>query len=562
MKFSEIPYTRPDLDATAAKLDALAKDALAAKDAAAMLAVFDTYQAAISEYQTYENISYIRHTVDTTDPFYDGENDYYDEKGPVLQDKILSFYRGVLASAQKEALRDKYGDILLQKMELAVTGSDERLIALQQEDNALTSQYEKIYAGAKIPFDGQERNVPQLTPYKQHLDRDVRKAAIEAEGTFFDQHQEALDDIFDKLVKNRAEQAKLMGYAHFTTLGDIRMERIGYDRRDIAACRDAVVAHIVPVVAQLKKEQAARLGVGTLHYMDDTLLYRDGNPAPKGTPEAILAAGQEMYRGLSPETGEFIDFMMERDLFDVLAKPGKAPGGYCTMIPEGKMPFIFSNFNGTAGDVDVLTHEAGHAFAFFRALRKDLPEELISPGLESCEIHSMSMEVLTADFHHLFFKEDTKKYSHYQVADQLAFLPYGCQVDEFQERVYTQPELTPAQRNALWLELEHKYRPWNDFTGLPFYGRGAGWQRQMHIYRRPFYYIDYVFAQAVALQFFLANLADHKDAWQRYMTLLEKAGTATYPELVHAAGMKTPYEPGALKTMAEQLVSWLAQQGY
>ena len=143
--------------------------------------------------------------------------------------------------------------------------------------------------------------------------------------------------------------------------------------------------------------------------------------------------------------------------------------------------------------------------------------------------------------------------------DSFIFLPYGCMVDEFQHIMYQQPDLTPDERNAVWLELEKKYRPWNKFGDLPFYGRGAGWQRQLHIFECPFYYIDYCLATAIALQFFVASLKDHKDAWQRYMKLTNLAGMATYTELAESAGMKAPFTKGSLTELSRAVADWIEQ---
>lgn len=559
MRFDEMPYTRPDMKAAAQEIQQLTAAVEKARDGQALLQAYRAFGACTDAVSTLGTIASIRHTVDTRDDFYDKENDYFDMENPALADKALGFYRAVLASGQRGALEKEYGKILLEKMEIAVKSSDERLLVMQQEENALETVYEKLYASARIPFRGQELTVAQLGPYKQATDRATRKEAFEAEGGFFEANREELDGIYDRLVRNRTRQAKVMGYDSFTPLGDIRMERHGYTRSDIVACREAVQTGVVPAVRQLKARQAQRIGVPDFKFYDDLLSFPNGNPTPKGTPEEILAAGQAMYHGLSKETAAFIDFMMDGGLFDVLAKPGKAPGGYCTYIPGYQSPFIFSNFNGTAGDVDVLTHEAGHAFAAYLAAKKGLPGELRSPGLESCEIHSMSMEFLTADFHKLFFKEDADRYAVSHAEDAVFFLPYGCQVDEFQQTVYDEPGLSPAQRCELWLELERKYRPWNDFESLPFYSRGAGWQRQIHIYVHPFYYIDYVLAQAVALEFFLAHNKDKADAWARYLALVEKAGTETYTGLVHAAGLKTPFEPGAMQRVGETVARWVME---
>ncbi len=557
MKFHEMPYTRPNIDLAAAEITQLQQQVATATDAPALLSAYRQLCALLDDANTQGTIASIRHTVDTQDEFYNAENDYFDEKSPILADKVLCFYRAVLSSPHHHILTQHYGPILLEKMSLAVRSSQEKLIPLQQAENALATAYEKLYASARIPFGGQTLTVAQLQPYKQDPNRATRRDAFFAEGSFFDTHQDELDELFTKLVENRTQQAQLMGYSSFTPLGDIRMERLGYTRADITACRRAVLSGIVPNAEKLLSMQAQRLGITDFCFYDTPLVFPGGNPLPTGTPEEILAAGQHMYQNLSPETSAFITFMLDNELFDVLAKPGKAPGGYCTYIPAYKSPFIFSNFNGTAGDVDVLTHEAGHAFAAYLAAQQNLPPELRSPGLESCEIHSMSMEFLTQDYHAAFFGDATDHYAIYHAQDALTFLPYGCQVDEFQETIYNQPHLTAAQRNELWLELEHRYRPWNHFADIPFYGRGAGWQRQLHIYVSPFYYIDYVLAQSVALSFFLAHNANPADAWRRYLALTEKAGCATYGDLVHAAGFETPFTPGAMRQTGDAIFRWI-----
>ncbi len=560
MKFDEMPYSRPDLPWVCGELEDLAAVAGAAQSGDELLTVFEQAAALRGETGTAHTLASIRHTVDTRDEYYSAENDYFDRESPLLAERTLGLYRAFLASPHRSSLEERYGKILTDGMELAVKGSDERLIVLQQEENALETEYEKLYASACIPFHGKELTVAQLEPYKQAPFRAVRKEAFEAEGGFFEGHREELDDIYDRMVKNRTQQAKMLGYENFTPLGDIRMERLGYTRADIEACREEVAKALVPIAAGLCRGQARRIRVEDFKFYDTKLDFWDGNPTPKGSPEEILAAGQRMYRELSPETAEFIDFMMDRGLFDVLAKPGKAPGGYCTYIEAYKSPFIFSNFTGTFGDVDVLTHEAGHAFAAYLAAGQNLPGELQSPGLESCEIHSMSMEFLTAAWHRLFFGDDTPKYALAHAKDAVLFLPYGCLVDEFQQEVYSQPGLKPAQRCQLWLELEKKYRPWNDFAELPFYARGAGWQRQLHIYTSPFYYIDYVLAQVVALQFFLAANQNFTDAWQRYLALTRKAGAETYPGLVKAAGLRTPFAGGCIEEVGAQVAAWVQER--
>ena len=557
MKFNEMPYVRPDLADFQAKAEATAQkiaQASSAQEQIEAVLAFDQVQAEIN---TAMSLAYVRHTIDTRDEFYDQENDYADEIAPAVQEAEQKVSKALLDSPFRAELAERFGDLLFTNLEIAVRTFDPKNMALMQEENKLQSEYQKLYASAMVEWNGEKLPLPKLGPYKQSPDRAVRKAAYEAEGKWFDSHQAELDELYDKLVKNRTAQAKNMGYDNYLQLGYDRLSRNCYGPAQVASFRDQIAQDMVPIVAKVKKDQEKRLGVEKLKFWDDVLLFPDGNADPQGTADEILAAGKQMYHELSPETAEFADFLWDNELLDVLSKEGKAPGGYCTEFRSYKAPFIFSNFNGTSGDVDVLTHEAGHAFAGFRAMRKGYLGSMTSPTIEACEVHSMSMEFLTAPWHEKFFGPLTRKYEIGHCEDALIFIPYGCMVDEFQHRVYENPELTPTQRNELWLNLEKKYRPWIDFEDLPFYGRGAGWQRQLHIYLYPLYYIDYCMAQTVAFQFWIASMKDRADAWAKYLRFADAGGTRTFEGLVAEAGLKVPYAPGCIREIGEAISTWI-----
>lgn len=559
MKFSEMPYSRPDMEALAAATTQTLEAMKAAPNAAGQIAAYDAYEKKMQTAGTMQQIAYIRHTINTKDEFYNAENDYMDEIGPKLQELTHRVNTALLESPYRAELERHYGALMFKNLEIAARSFSPAIVELMQEENKLVSEYQNLYASATVEFDGKTMPLPLLGPYKQDSDRAVRKAAYEADAKFFDSHREELDTLYDKLVKVRDAQAKKMGLPNYIPLGYDRMGRNCYTAKDVAAFRDQIAEDMVPIVAKVKEAQRRRIGVEKLAFYDEPISFADGNAVPEGTPDEILAAGKKMYQELSPETAEFIDFMFENELFDVLSRDGKAPGGYCTEIADYKSPFIFSNFNATAGDVDVLTHEAGHAFEAYRAFKQELPSLLHSPTIEACECHSMSMEFLTAPWHHLFFGKQTDKYELGHCEDALVFIPYGCMVDEFQHKVYENPWMTPEQRNELWLSLEKKYRPWIDFDNLPFYSRGGGWQRQLHIYEVPLYYIDYCMAQTVAFQFWNLSRENYAEAWKRYMTFVDKAGTATFAELVESAGLKVPYHAGCIKEIGESISRWLEE---
>ena len=559
IKFSEMPYTRPSIADIQTAAESICKRIETAASAEEQIAAYSEFETLSRSAQTMMTLAYIRHTVDTRDEFYDAENEFADEAGPQLEEINQNINLAMLHSKFRPALEKHYGKLLFTNLEIAVRSFSPEITELMQEENKLASQYQKLYASAMVTFDGQELPLPKLGPYKLSADRSVRRRAFEAEGKFFDAHREELDELYGKLVRCRNAQARKLGHKNYIQLGYDRLGRNCYGPEEVRAFRDQIASDMTPIVAGVKKDQAARIGVEKLYYYDDSVMFPDGNAAPEGTPDEILAAGRRMYHELSPETAEFIDVMFDGELFDVLSKPGKAPGGYCTGLPDYKVPFIFSNFNATAGDVDVLTHEAGHAFADFRALKFNYPMMLQSPNMESCECHSMSMEFLTQDYHKYFFGAQTKKYEYYHCADSLMFVPYGCMVDEFQHLMYENEALTPEQRNETWLKLEQKYRPWIDFDNLPFYGRGAGWQRQLHIYLYPLYYIDYCMAQTVAFQFWIASLHDRKDAWARYLRFVDAGGTKTFAELCRDSDIRLPYDEGCIRAVGSEISAWLAE---
>ena len=427
-----------------------------------------------------------------------------------------------------------------------------------QKENDLTQEYEKLLASAQIPFEGGVYTLSQMTPFKSDADDQRRLNAWKAEGQWYKDNQEALDSLYDQLVHLRDEMGKKLGYEGYTTLGYYRMGRNCYTKEDVEKFRQAVVKYLVPVADSIYRQQAKRLGKEyPMSFADNALEFRSGNPRPCGTAQDILDHGRKFYDALSPETSEFFRTMLDGELMDVLSTEGKAGGGYCTDILDYKVPFIFANFNGTQGDVEVVTHEAGHAFDAW--LNRDrIPSEYIWPSMEACEVHSMSMEFFAWPWAQGFFGEDTRKFHYSHLSSALTFIPYGTMVDHFQHEVYAHPEMTPAQRHQVWKELLGTYMPWMKLDGeIPFYSEGEGWQRQHHIYSSPFYYIDYCLAQTVALQFWDKIQEDLGEAWEHYMAYTRQGGSQVFTTLLERAGLDSPFEESCLQRVCASAKNWL-----
>ena len=556
MNFNDYKYERIDIDAVKKQFEELIGSFSKADSAEKQCEIMDKVINLRNHIDTMITLVSIRHSINTADDFYDKENDYCDEISPLLYGFTTDFYKALVTSKFRKELEDKYGKFLFDQAECSLKTFNEEVIPQLQEENKLSSKYDKLIASAKIPFDGEERTLSQMAPYTQSKDRNVRKDAAKKVAEFFSAHKNDFDEIYDKLVKVRTEIAHKLGFKNYVELAYARLRRLDYNAQDVAGYRKQVLENIVPLHSELRERQAKRLGIDKLKFYDEPIKFNSGNADPHGDPEWILNHGKTMYRELSKETDEFFTFMTENNLLDLLSKKGKNSGGYCTYIPDYKSPFIFANFNGTAHDVDVLTHEAGHAFQVYESRGYEVPEYLW-PSYEACEIHSMSMEFLTWPWMGLYFENDEDKYKFIHLSEALLFIPYGVTVDEFQHWVYENPEATPEERRNKWLETEKKYLPTRDYGEIDELKEGIFWFRQGHIFGTPFYYIDYTLAQVCAFQFWIKSRENRKKAWEEYLNLCRLGGSKPFFELMKAANLKNPFNEGTIASVIPKIRKFL-----
>ena len=556
LKFREMPYERPDGEALKTSMRTLTEKLRVAGSYDAAKAVFLEKETLSKHIQTLATLAQVRHTIDTRDKFYDEENGFWNQLSPELEEYSQEWTKAMLASPYRADFEKEYGTLMFLNAEIALKTFSPEIIPELQKENDLTTEYDKLIASAQIPFEGGVYTLSQLSPFKTGADDAQRLAAWKAEGGWYKEHQSELDCIYDELVDLRDTMGKKLGYKGYTELGYYRMGRNCYGKADVEKFRAAVRKYLVPVAESIYQEQAKRLGkTYPLSFADAALSFRSGNPRPCGDAEHILAHGQKFYDELSPETSAFFRMMRERELLDILSTEGKAAGGYCCTIPDYDVPFIFANFNSTQHDVEVVTHEAGHAFeAYLNAWRVPMDD----PSMEACEVHSMSMEFMAWPWAEGFFGKDTRKYLYSHLAKALTFIPYGTMVDHFQHVVYEKPDMTPAERHGVWKELLGVYMPWMKLDGdIPVYSEGEGWQRQHHIYSSPFYYIDYCLAQTVSLEFWAMIQKDLKDAWRHYMAYTEQGGSRTFTELLANAGLESPFDEATLRGVCEKAKAWL-----
>ena len=555
MKYSELHYERIDVEKNRKVMEGFVDRISGADSADEQISTILEANDTSREYQSYAAMASLNFSRDINDEKAKAEKDYYDSIGPDMQEIGDIFDKAINDSEFKNELSKEWGDTFLKQIEMGLKTFDPQIKDMLKQETELRNEYTTLTAGAKIEFEGKNYNLAGLGPFHSDQDRDVRKRSYEARFNWFSENADALDQIYDKLVKLRHNIAVTLGYENFIELGYMRMGRSDYGPNEVANFRKQIVDHVVPIVKKLQDKKKDILGLDHLYFYDG-INFKEGDPKPKGTPEHLVKEAQAMYHELSKETGEFFDMMVNEELMDLVNRDGKRPGGFCTSFPKYDRPYIFSNFNGTDHDITVLTHEAGHAFQCYSSRNQPLLSYLW-PTMEAAEIHSMSMEFFTWPWMEKFFKEDTERFKYKHVSGSLSFLPYGACVDHFQHWVYENPEATPKQRNEKWLELESMYLPTRDYGDIDFPKTGGIWQGQLHIYQMPFYYIDYTLAQTCAFQFWMRNEQDKEKAWSDYYRLCKAGGSLPFTELVELAGLKLPFEDGCLESVVEHVSQWL-----
>lgn len=553
-KFSEIEYKRPDFAEIKEGIKVYIEKFKAAKDFKEAKTLFEDYQKSTEELSTMYEVAMIRNTVDTRDEFYEAEVAFFNENIPELEPLEKEADELILNSPYKDKFSSAYGKIFIKDMEVRQKLVSAEIIPDKVEEAKLSQEYSKITAQCKCDFDGEECNFYGLLKHLESTDRDERIRAFKAWADMYESVSEKLDDIYSKLTKVRDSMAKKLGFNNYIEYIYLANGRYDYTAEDVAKFRENVRKYITPAVAKLFEEQRKTIGVDKLHYYDEQLTSPTGNANPEGTTAEKVAKAKQMYSEMNAQTGEFFDFMCEHELFDLESKPGKHMGGYCTFLPKYKAPFIFSNFNGTSADVDVLTHEAGHAFQAYSSCKYVPLLSMTWSTAEISEIHSMSMEFFTYPWMDKFFA-NPDKYRKSHLADALKVIPYMVSVDEFQHRVFEKPDMTADERYAVWSELEKKYMPWRDYDGNEFLEKGGFWMQKQHIFMYPFYYIEYALAQTCTFQYYARMKKSRAEAWADYYRLCCAGGSRGYLELLDIGNLKVPFDEKVIKRVTDVVMA-------
>jgi oligoendopeptidase F len=436
----------------------------------------------------------------------------------------------------------------------------EENVPLETEEARLTQQYQKLSGSLTVQFRGEEKTLVQMGKFLEEPDRALRREAWELVAQRRLQEREKFEEQFDQLLKLRERIAKNAGFDDYRAYAFRRLGRFDYTPEDCNVFHDAVAREVMPAVRELQAERRRPLGLEKLRPWDLSVDPFNRPPLrPFDRVDEMVARSQRIFDQLDGELAGGFRQMKELRLLDLENRKGKAPGGYQSTLAESRQPFIFMNAVGQQRDVETILHEAGHAFHAQAAREEDLLPYRNSPPIEFCEVASMSMELLGNEFIEEFYSEtDANRARRTHLEGIVGILGWIATVDAFQHWIYTHPGHTRAERAAAWLALTDRFGGDVDWSGYEE-ARAHLWQRQLHIFIHPFYYIEYGIAQLGALQVWANSKRDKAKALNDYKKSLALGGSRPLPELFKAAGCRFEFDGETIRPLMRLVREELAR---
>lgn len=548
--FSDIPYFRIDMNRFASwfgqVLSQLEK-AHTFEEAYESILDIDTM---MEKYETMAVICEIRNTMDVTDEFYRGEAVFFETAKTKYEGLLNRFYKAIVQSPHAKALEYYLGCDFFKKAHMKRQAFSPEAESLLQQENTLSARYSELTATLTAEWNGQKVPLSVLAQKAANGDLEVRRESNAILEKTWASIGAELDYIFDELVRVRAGTAKILCQKSYTDAAYLSRSRTSYTRQDVKSFREAVKEKIVPVVEDIYKQQKQESDRAIVYH------YEEDYQAPENriTPYSDIVEGfGKIYQKISKETDIYYKAILEGGFYDLDIRPGKIMGAYANMVGRYHMPFIFETYNNTFGAVKTFAHETGHGFHSY-VNRGEAFQFLQQCSSDLAEIHSMGMEFFIWPYlGDIIPPEQEKSYQYQHLKSALSFIPYGCAIDEFQEIVYDCPDMTMEERLEAWKSLERVYLPWRCYETNLFFAQGRFWQRQPHVYKWPFYYIDYVLAQICALQLHYLNRENPEKAWKCYLGILKDSAFCSFSETIQKEGLSTPFEGHTIAGLAAKI---------
>lgn len=550
MKFQDYEYNRPEAGEVRAKYDRLLPLIEQAENVKEQIAAVDELMELRRELYSMREIVKIRYTLNTADEFYRKEDAFWAEFNPVWSALDAKFYQILKASRFTEELKERYSPQFFNLLDCNRDVFSEEIVEDIKKENVLMSESIRLSAG-NVVIDGVEQAYPKAVALFSSADRAERQKGYAAYERFYREREAEFDKIFDELVKVRRTQARKLGFPSYVEMAFRQRQRSGYTLEQVRSFRENVKKYIVPINTKIREEQRRRLGVEELYFYDEELMFPEQLELKFQNEEELKEITKKAMDSLGAEAHEYYEFMLSHGVLDLYARPNKALGGMAYFVPHPKTPFIETNFSNVPKDVEVYSHELGHAFQLY--MTPDMPAmELFYPASDACEVHSMGMEFFFWKSYEAFFAGDVGRQKYTHLASCLTLLAWCCIIDEFQDEVYSHTEYGPEDYKEVWKRLEKIYLPHRSYGKDSFFNKGTFWYKQLHLFQSPFYYIDYALAQTSALQLFRQiNEQGEETAWGNYLNICRIGGWVPYLDMIKEGQIASPFEVGMLQELGD-----------
>lgn len=519
---------------------------------------FSEMCAAVDEYGARRYIEKSCHTED--DGIEKRFMHFIENIDPKIKPLFFELQKKFLESPFRQQLPEKPLILMAKRWQSDVDLFREENISIETEITKLVTEYDKISGAMVVEFDGRQQTLPQLARYGEETDRAKRQAAFEVAARRRMQDRDKIEKIFDEVLPLREKVARNAGMPDYRSFVWKAYKRFDYTPDDCLRFGDAIEKTVVPLVRQLDRKRMAEMKLPSLRPWDmsvDPLGRQPLRPFAESDIDGFVTKTKAIFARMSPALASDFETLRTHGNLDLESRKGKQPGGYQSSLDESQQPFIFMNAAGLQRDVETLLHEGGHAFHYLWACQNQPLVFLRSAPMEFCEVASMSMEALASDHMDVFYSDPSQaqraKKAYFEGV--MRFFPWMATIDTFQHWIYTHPNHTPGERTAYWLSLLERFGGLIDHSGYEDV-KAASWQRQLHLFHAPFYYIEYGIAQIGALQMWMKAKEDPHRALSNYRAALALGGSRTLPELFAAAGLQFDFTSKTL----EPLISAIAEE--
>lgn len=547
LSFSQVEYERPDGQGVLDLIDKAKEQAENDILPFGMIWTLRKIGDATQEFYSMMTIAQIRNYLDVNDTFYSEEMEYLDTFDARIQNSYNQMFSSIENSRFSSIQNMIFGESGAEDLQMSSQASSEEILSLQEQEKKLVAEYYYEYAQATV-------STPEGEVLFSSLDSEGQSAYY---NQFIQKYNQQFGELYLELVSLREQMAQALGYDSYTQVADLDMLRNSYTREDIKTFREDIKQTIAPVYRSYLEDFYRR--AENRDQPGYVYLLGEQSPVPQGSWQETLDQFEQLYQQMSEQTGECYSYLLSHEFIDAEPSQTKANVTFSTLIYSLNTPFLFANMNGSAEDVFSISHEFGHCFAMWQQLKLGSQQE--GRSMDVSEIHSQAMQMLTLPYYEIFYGEDAGTARKYDVYTMVAGILTAAMNDEFQEKIYENPQMTVQELNELYKELAMEYglvveSPYFDMESF-----SMGWFTTNQYFDTPFYAIDYAFSGCVAMEFLQMGLEDYTKALETYLSLVQQNSDYDFMTVLEETGLSSPFETEQMEALAQTMEDFLQGDG-